>query len=234
MAKRKKIPVSTKRRLLARARGGCFAHRISWYGRVDTDDDASKKALPLDIHHVQFVSAGGGNAEENLVPVCPLCHRFIHDTKKLGRVDATPESIRAAWELWLSFGTLPLGRRIGVADPAIEVTVALPTYALNPRFVIGADVNYQEVRDTIVEAVVLSLAAADPHFAFPDPRGAAGPSLWFLSSDGRSPAAQWNTISAHVVMNQIHAPITLKAPCIIALTQKRHPILEGNEEQRTL
>lgn len=132
MANRKKIPLTMQRMLVAQARGGCFAHRISWFQRVYDDDEASKKILPLDIHHVRFVSAGGDNSAENLVPLCPLCHRIIHATGQLGRTKATPENIRAAWELWLSFVTLCIGHRIGVADPVIEVAVALPTYALSP------------------------------------------------------------------------------------------------------
>lgn len=234
MAKRKKIPTRTKQSLLAQARGGCFAHRISWLGRVDTDRQASKKVVPLDIHHVRFVSAGGNNTEENLVPLCPLCHRFIHDTNQLGYSDATPDTIRAAWELWLSFSRLSIGRRVGVEEPPVEVTVALPTYALNPRFSIGAEVNYEEARIAIIEAVVLSLAEADPHFPFPAPNGSVGPSLWSLSSDEKAPSPPWTAVDAHTVMNRLHAPITLTAPCVVSLTRKRHSTLGGSEDQRTL
>lgn len=85
----------------------------------------------------------------------------------------------------------------------------------------------------IVEGVVLSLSAADSHFAFPSPRGPVGITSWSLSCDDLAPPPPWDILDAHVVMAQINAPITLTSPRVIALTQ-RIPILEGNEEQRTL
>jgi len=55
---------------------------------------ACRIPLTLDIHHVEYVSDGGGNAPDNLLPLCPNCHARRHS-------GAIPlESIRA-WKMLL-------------------------------------------------------------------------------------------------------------------------------------
>jgi len=34
--------------------------------------------LALDLHHMVEVSAGGGNTQSNLLPLCPTCHALFH------------------------------------------------------------------------------------------------------------------------------------------------------------
>ena len=34
--------------------------------------------LAIDIHHIVEVSEGGGNEQENLLPLCPTCHALFH------------------------------------------------------------------------------------------------------------------------------------------------------------
>jgi 5-methylcytosine-specific restriction endonuclease McrA len=33
---------------------------------------------PRDVHHIQMVSRGGKNSQENLITLCPNCHRLSH------------------------------------------------------------------------------------------------------------------------------------------------------------
>jgi len=55
---------------------------------------ACHSVVTLDIHHLEQVSAGGGDTAENLLPLCPNCHALHHR----GVIPA--DSIRA-WKLLL-------------------------------------------------------------------------------------------------------------------------------------
>jgi hypothetical protein len=104
---------------------------LTWFIRVEDDTEALKHDLPLDLHHVEFVSAGGEDSLGNLVPVCPLCHRVIHKFGVIGHdMNATHEQIKALWQLWVAIGELPLGGPLGSAPPLVSVMVDVPTYAL--------------------------------------------------------------------------------------------------------
>lgn len=35
----------------------------------------------MDIHHIVFVEDGGQDVYENLIALCPNCHRLVHDGK---------------------------------------------------------------------------------------------------------------------------------------------------------
>jgi hypothetical protein len=50
--------------------------------------------LTLDIHHLYYVSEGGSNLAENLVPLCPNCHTEHHN----GNIPT--DSLRA-WKMLL-------------------------------------------------------------------------------------------------------------------------------------
>jgi hypothetical protein len=50
--------------------------------------------ITLDIHHIEYVSKGGGNGAANLLPLCPTCHALHHS----GQIPL--ESIRA-WKMLL-------------------------------------------------------------------------------------------------------------------------------------
>jgi hypothetical protein len=53
-----------------------------------------RSLLTLDIHHIEKVSDGGGNSPENLIALCPNCHRRYHDG------EITLDSIKA-WKYLL-------------------------------------------------------------------------------------------------------------------------------------
>ena len=53
-----------------------------------------RHVLTLDIHHLEYVSEGGVNTAENLLPLCPNCHSLHH------RKEIPHESIRA-WKMLL-------------------------------------------------------------------------------------------------------------------------------------
>ena len=44
--------------------------------------------LAIDLHHIDHVSDGGGNSPDNLIALCPTCHRLYH------RGEIAQESIR--------------------------------------------------------------------------------------------------------------------------------------------
>src|SRR6266705_1039150 len=53
-----------------------------------------RHVITLDVHHLELVSEGGGNAPENLLALCPNCHA-LHHANRIPR-----ESLRA-WKLLL-------------------------------------------------------------------------------------------------------------------------------------
>ena len=55
---------------------------------------ACRMILTLDIHHMEYVSEGGGDTPENLLPLCPNCHSLHH------KGEIPRESIRA-WKMLL-------------------------------------------------------------------------------------------------------------------------------------
>ncbi len=50
--------------------------------------------ITLEIHHLDYVSDGGGNEIENLLPLCPTCHSLHH----AGHI---PQSALLAWKTLL-------------------------------------------------------------------------------------------------------------------------------------
>ena len=50
--------------------------------------------LTLDIHHIEYVADGGGDGQENLLPLCPNCHSLHHK----GHI---PKASLRAWKLLL-------------------------------------------------------------------------------------------------------------------------------------
>jgi 5-methylcytosine-specific restriction endonuclease McrA len=64
---------------------------------------ACRYPLTLDVHHLYYVSEGGSNLAENLLPLCPNCHTEHHH----GHIPH--ESLRAWKMLLLAFLLLPSG-----------------------------------------------------------------------------------------------------------------------------
>lgn len=55
---------------------------------------ACRMVLTLDLHHIECVSAGGSNTQENLLALCPNCHALHHK-------DHIPVESLRAWKLLL-------------------------------------------------------------------------------------------------------------------------------------
>lgn len=64
-ADRKKIPVAVQHQLLMEAGYKC-------------GNPACRNVLTLELHHIQYVSNGGGNEPTNLLVLCPYCHEMHH------------------------------------------------------------------------------------------------------------------------------------------------------------
>ena len=77
--KRKSIPIDTKRFILHESGYKCA-------------NPLCRAVLTLDIHHIVQVCNDGGNAQDNLLPLCPNCHAQHH------RGIIPSESIRA-WKM---------------------------------------------------------------------------------------------------------------------------------------
>jgi hypothetical protein len=64
-ADRKKIPVAVQHRLLMEAGYKC-------------GNPICRNVITLEVHHIQYVSEGGGDQPENLLVLCPYCHAMHH------------------------------------------------------------------------------------------------------------------------------------------------------------
>lgn len=78
---RKKLPLKTVTIVLTEAGYRCAV-------------PTCREILALDMHHIWEVSEGGGDDPENLIALCPTCHRLYH------RGDISAESIYA-WKALL-------------------------------------------------------------------------------------------------------------------------------------
>lgn len=65
MARKKDIPMSVKRSVLMEAGYMCANPRC-------------RTILALDLHHMEHVADGGGDTFDNLIALCPNCHRLHH------------------------------------------------------------------------------------------------------------------------------------------------------------
>ena len=123
MAKRKRIPVAVRDKLLVQAMHRCCLcpehHDIT------------------DLHHVVEISEGGPNTEDNLMVVCPTCHAKIHRLRNR----YTAEQLSMYKERWTRFCALgiPLGERLAQAldytkAPAQLDVIPPPTPYLAHRY----------------------------------------------------------------------------------------------------
>ena len=83
---------------------------------------ACRTIITLDIHHIEYVSEGGGNGAANLLPLCPTCHARHHS----GEIPR--ESIRA-WKMLL------LSLNEGFPRIAVDLLLALDHLGVNPILV---------------------------------------------------------------------------------------------------
>jgi HNH endonuclease len=65
MTTRKTIPKATVIQVLTEAGYRCAV-------------PTCRQILAIDIHHMVEVSEGGGNDQQNLLPLCPTCHALYH------------------------------------------------------------------------------------------------------------------------------------------------------------
>src|SRR5205085_2638224 len=62
---RKAVPVATHRLVLHEAGYRCA-------------NPVCRTILTLEVHHLEYVTTGGSNEAENLLPLCPNCHALHH------------------------------------------------------------------------------------------------------------------------------------------------------------
>jgi HNH endonuclease len=97
--KRKSIPIEVRKLVLHESGYKCA-------------NPACRSILTLDIHHLDYVSEGGSDNADNLLPLCPNCHSLHHQ-------DHIPiESLRA-WKMLL------LSLNEGFDRKSIDVLLAL-------------------------------------------------------------------------------------------------------------
>jgi hypothetical protein len=63
---KKKVPLDIRSQVLHEAAYQC-------------SNPICRSLLTLDIHHIDKVSNGGNNSSENLIALCPNCHRRFHN-----------------------------------------------------------------------------------------------------------------------------------------------------------
>jgi hypothetical protein len=78
--------------------------------------------ITLDIHHIEYVSEGGGNGTENLLPLCPTCHA-LHHAKQI------PVELIRAWKMLL------LSLNNGFSKVAVDLLLALDHLGKRPVLV---------------------------------------------------------------------------------------------------
>lgn len=209
------ITPKLKRQLLSDARRGCCIHRRTWVQLMDADQN-SRKHHPLDIHHVQFRSLGGSDLPENLVPLCPTCHRMLHDARRAGRRLMTDDDLRRAWQLWKDFRQLiPETISIGAGPCDTRARITLVVYGLSSTVAVDSRLRYAQFREVLIEKTVSTLRRADPYYPF---RGNADTdSQWHLSSDTHA-RGDWPAVTAATVLGVQARVIALFAPQIIELS----------------
>src|SRR4051812_8952329 len=145
---------------------GCCIHRRTWLRLMDVDQK-SRKYRPLDIHHVKFRSLGGSDAIRNLVPLCPTCHRMVHDARRDGEHLITDDGLRRAWKLWKKFRLLvPEKILVGWGNFDTCVRVDLTVYSLTSTVAIDSKLSYAAFRDALIDKTVRTFRTTDPDFPF--------------------------------------------------------------------
>jgi hypothetical protein len=211
---------SLKNELLAEARRRCCIHRKIWVHRV-IEDNTLLKWEPLDIHHVVFQSCGGSDDKSNLVPLCPSCHRMLHDERRNGNEFISDRDLLHAWEKWKGFAQLiPSEIKLGDGETAIRHSVVLDLYGINFNVIVDKEITYANFRVNLLEKVVNVFSQADPDFPFVQRRGSTY--QWIVSHDDKA-EGQWNEVTAKSVLATDNSPLVFSAPVFMALEEKLHP-----------
>lgn len=74
----KPTKLAGKRREQASLKQLFFDEGVTWCQMCMRDESDLPSGIVLHVHHLTEVQDGGGNARENLLLVCSLCHQMIH------------------------------------------------------------------------------------------------------------------------------------------------------------
>lgn len=142
MAKRTKIPKAVRDKVLVDAMHRCCLcpehHDI------------------IDLHHLEQISEGGPNTEDNLMAICPTCHAKIHRIRNR----YTPDQLRMYKERWVQLCAqgLPLDVRIAQAFNTTKPPqpTQIPTEELAPRgsYTSAGDISpetFNQVRQVLLD-----------------------------------------------------------------------------------
>src|SRR5262245_20000010 len=162
----------TRNRLLSLARERCCLHRFNWLHRPD-----GPRWETLHVHHVVFRSLGGGDQEDNLIPLCPACHDFVHKSFEAGEDWLTNEKLKSVWDNWKELPRLVGGMRRVVKDrqyrsswpgfapivgaEKIVAEVILRTYAIDVSFETYVTENYKDFRTRVASDLFQSVSFHD-------------------------------------------------------------------------
>jgi tetratricopeptide (TPR) repeat protein len=120
-------------------------------------------ALTLDKHHIEPISESGPNTAENLIVVCPNCHRAIHIARKAGLQQYTPEQLLICKQRWTELcwrGELTMDQRIAEAS---SISPLPPIFSLphprNPSFT-GREAILAAAREALLEGGPAALTQA--------------------------------------------------------------------------
>lgn len=164
------------------------------------------------MHHVMFQACGGGNQEDNLVPLCPTCHQGIH--RKLIEISST--DLLDVWAAWKALRVaVPTSIAIGHGDPALIVKMEMGLYGLNADISVSAHVPYAEFRKHLLDSTVEVVKQRDRHCPFrPE-------STWRLSSDEFATVGKWHAEPATMALAALEGrPIFFTVNMPIAMSRR--------------
>jgi hypothetical protein len=217
--------------LLGAARYRCCLHRRLWLRRVPYEHSLIKHEV-LDVHHVKFRSIGGSDLPENLVPLCPTCHRMLHQAARAGAPLISDVDLREAWKQWKAFSqVVPAALMLDGTESPPMATISLDLYGLTSQVSFDSDTAYATFRELLLERTVVALRAADPDFPFA--RNVAD-GQWSLSCDSHATRGQWDTQRALHVLAKHQGSITFLAPVVIQLDDRENWFMSTRPEHRGL
>jgi hypothetical protein len=91
MAGKRRAQSDTKRRPRRRALSVPVRQQVLLEAGYRCSNPVCRHVLTLELHHIEWVKAGGGNSAENLLALCPNCHS-LHTRGHI------PESAIRAWK----------------------------------------------------------------------------------------------------------------------------------------
>jgi hypothetical protein len=114
------------------------------------------------------------------------------------------------------------------------LAVALDLYGLRLSVSYDANVSYMEVRNAILQNTVVTLADVDPHFPFLKKYHPEWRFQWSLPTDDANREGGYDRHLAVAAFAHVTEALWLKAPVIIALEERPHPVYGEAEHNRRL